>query len=437
MAGLLRVRGASQVVQVCREGEKVLRGASMKDIAVIQGENGRGVGLVVDGNGLIADLGFDDVLDAKYSDWSFKETVLANGSSVLPGFVDAHTHPVWVGDRVNEFAMKLAGATYMDIHKSGGGINFTVQCVRSATHKELYDPLVQRLWSMMRCGTTTVEAKSGYGLETESEVKMLEVLNNARQEHPMDLSITYCGAHAVPRGLSSDEATLSIIEEQIPTISDLSSKGQIHVDNIDVFCEKGVFDLEQSRRILAAGKREGWRINFHGDELHPMGSGELAGELEAAAVSHLEEISDAGIAAMSQCGSIGVLLPTTAYMLRLRQPPARKMIEKGMAIALGSDFNPNAYCYSMPLVMHLACVNLRLSMEESLVAATINAAAALGLSDVCGSIEVGKKADLVILSAPKWENIIYQFGCHRDCIQHVIKEGNIVYSTKEEAIDVS
>ncbi|XP_041379330.1 LOW QUALITY PROTEIN: probable imidazolonepropionase [Gigantopelta aegis] len=428
MAALLRVRGASQIVQVCANGEKVLRGAAMKEIAVLEGEGGRGVGVVVSKAGSITAVGYDDELDSQYSNWSFNKVIDANGCCVLPGLIDGHTHPVWVGDRVHEFALKLAGATYMDIHQQGGGIHYTVNCVRQASPDQLYASLIDRLSAMLRCGTTVVEAKSGYGLDTTTEIKMLQVLNRARQEHPISLSITYCGAHAVPKGSSAEEATDHILQEQIPAIVEQCAQDQLHVDNIDVFCEKGVFDRNQSREILLAGKKAGWKINFHGDELHPMQCGELAGELEADAVSHLEEVSDSGISAMVQSGTVGILLPTTAYILRLKSPPARKMIDQGMAVALGSDFNPNAYCMSMPLVMHLACVNLHMTMEEALVAATINSAAALGMAEDVGSIEVGKRGDLLILSTARWEHLVYQLACHDQCIKYVIKDGNIVYS---------
>jgi imidazolonepropionase len=231
------------------------------------------------------------------------------------------------------------------------------------------------------------------------------------------------------RGRSSEEATEYIVSEQIPAISQLCLSGDLHVDNIDVFCEKNVFNYQQSKRILTAGKKEGWAINFHGDELSLMHSGELAGELKAAAVSHLEEVSDRGIAAMVDSGTVGVLLPTTAYILHLTPPPARRMIDKGMAVALGSDFNPNAFCMSMPLVMHLACVMLGMTMEEALVASTINSAAALGLSRLRGSLEVGKKADILILTEDKWEHIIYQLGSVDRCIQYVIKDGRIIHES--------
>lgn len=208
----------------------------------------------------------------------------------------------------------------------------------------------------------------------------------------------------------------------------LLDNGELSVDSIDVFCEKGVFDVEETRKILQAGKQQGWLINFHGEELNPLKSAEMGAELGAAAISHLEHVSPEGIRAMSSAGTVAVLLPTTAYILRLQPPPAREMIEQAVPVALGSDFNPNAYCLSMPLVMHLACVTLGLTLSEALAAATINAAASLGRAASHGSLEVGKQADLLVLDAPSWKHLIYQFGEATNIISHVIKAGKVVHS---------
>lgn len=425
---LLRVRNAAQIVTVCSNQERVLKGSEMKKVAILESTTNRGLSIAVNKAGEIAAVGFDDEVDQLLVGCTVEREIDASGMSVLPGLVDAHTHPVWVGDRVHEFAMKLAGATYMDVHAMGGGIHFTVNQVRQASFEQLYESLSQRLTLMLEGGTTLVEAKSGYGLDFENEHKMLRVIEKARTEHPVSVSTTYCGAHAVPKGGTATEAAQNVIDVQIPALRDLCSSGSLHIDNIDVFCEKGVFDTDTTRRILKEGREAGWNINFHGDELNPMNSGELAAEVGASAVSHLEHVSDTGIQAMAEAGVVGVLLPTTAYILRLEPPPARKMIERGMAVALGSDFNPNAYCMSMPMVMHLACVHMRMTMPEALIASTINAAASLGLSDRHGSIEVGKQGDLLILNAAKWEHLVYQFGCSSDVIKHVVKRGKVVHT---------
>ncbi|XP_053260967.1 probable imidazolonepropionase [Podarcis raffonei] len=418
----LLLEGAQQLVLVCAKGEKYLLEAGMQHLAVL--ENGS---VVIGKDGCIKAAGDSRAIRKQFSGASFEKVIDCSGKCILPGLVDAHTHPVWAGDRVHEFAMKLAGASYMDIHQAGGGIHFTVEHTRNASEDELFSSFRHRLLRMLRAGSTLVECKSGYGLNLETEVKMLRVIERARRELDIGISSTYCGAHSVPKGKSAIEATDDIVSIHLPKLKQLELDGEIHIDNIDVFCEKGVFDLPSTRRILQAGKDLGLQINFHGDELHPMKSAELGAELGAQAVSHLEEISDEGIAAMAQAKCAAVLLPTTAYILRLKQPQARKMLKEGVIVALGSDFNPNAYCCSMLMVMHLACVNMKMSMKEALAAATINAAYALGKSHMHGSIETGKQGDLIIINSPRWEHLIYQFGGHQELIEYVIVKGKIVY----------
>ncbi|XP_071960627.1 probable imidazolonepropionase [Antedon mediterranea] len=421
----LLIRNAKQIVLVCNNKERVLCGEAMKNPVILEQNSGsNGISLVIGSDGLIKGIGSTATLTKGVR---FNKIIDATGKCVIPGLVDGHTHPVWAGDRVHEFSLKLAGASYMDVHKAGGGINFTVEHTRKATEKELYASLKQRLNGMLRCGTTLVECKSGYGLNTETEIKMLKVIQKAKKEMAIDISSTFCGAHSIPSDQTAESATRDVIVNQLPEIQKLMEKGELEVDNIDVFCEQGVFDINQSRRILDAGRKAGLALNFHGDELHPMEAAELGGELKAEAVSHLEEISDAGMKAMAEAGSVAVILPTTAYILRLKHPPVRKMIEQGVPVALGSDFNPNAFCMSMPLVMHLACVNLRMSMQEALVAATINAAASLCKSSTHGSIEVGKYGDVLILDTPRWEHLVYQMANHERLIEYVIKQGDVAY----------
>ncbi|GIY05833.1 probable imidazolonepropionase [Caerostris extrusa] len=233
--------------------------------------------------------------------------------------------------------------------------------------------------------------------------------------------------------MTSPEATEAVLNEQLPALAELIQLGKVTVDNIDVFCEKGVFDLDQSRRILTAGQEMGLQINFHGDELHPMGAAEMGAELKAKAISHLEKISDAGIKAMVRSGTVAVILPTTAYMLKLTPPPVKKMIEEQVPIALGTDFNPNAFCCSMGIAMHLACVMCGMTMEQALHASTINAAASLGKANTHGSLEIGKFADIVMINAPRWEHIIYQMGSHASLIAKVIKKGKIAYDNQDSS----
>ncbi|KAK7170968.1 hypothetical protein R3I94_001005 [Phoxinus phoxinus] len=422
----LLVKNATQVVLVCRNGEKYLTRNGMQTLAVV--ENGS---VVIGHDGLIKAVGSAEIIESQFKGATFDNVLDASGMCVLPGLVDAHTHPVWAGDRVHEFAMKLAGATYMEVHEAGGGIHFTVAHTRSATQQHLLAALQSRLERMMRAGTTLVECKSGYGLEMDTELKMLRVINAARQSLPIEISATYCGAHAVPKGKTMEEATQDIVAVQLPKIKELMASGDLQVDNIDVFCEKGVFDLNSTRCILQAGKDMGLNINFHGDELHPMNSAHLGAELGALAISHLEEVTDDGIAAMANAKTSAVLLPTTAYILRLSPPRARDMLDAGVIVALGSDFNPNAYCCSMPMVMHLACVMMKMSMPEALAASTINAAYALNRSQTHGSLEIGKQGDLVIINAPRWEHLVYQFGGHQELIRYVIIKGEIVYENEK------
>ncbi|XP_043569235.1 probable imidazolonepropionase isoform X1 [Chiloscyllium plagiosum] len=419
----LLVRNAAQLVQVSDSGAQYLGKAEMQRLVVITGAS-----IVINREGLIEAVGPNELIQSKYTGVTFDQEIDACGMCVLPGLVDAHTHPVWAGDRVHEFAMKLAGASYMEIHKAGGGIHFTVEHTRKASEEELFERLRGRLWRMVRTGTTLVECKTGYGLNLETETKMLRVIERARRELDISISSTYCGAHSVPRGKTPAETVDDIIRVQLPKLKEMMANGEFHIDNIDVFCEKGVFDLDSTRAILQAGKEMKLQINFHGDELYPMHAAELGAELGALAISHLEEVSDAGIAAMATAKSCAVLLPSTAYILRLKTPRARDMLDAGVIVALGSDFNPNAYCCSMPITMHLACVNMKMSMNESLVAATINAAYALGKSHSHGSLEVGKQGDLLIINAPRSIGCLHfdnhrireLFGCNRRPSVHYV-----------------
>ncbi|XP_059165218.1 probable imidazolonepropionase [Physella acuta] len=427
----LLIENIRQLVQVAGDGRPFLRGGEMGRLVVLE-EAGAGYSVLVGRDGKIAAVAPSSELSTKYAKSDVETVIDATGKCLLPGLVDAHTHPIWEGDRVHEFAMKLAGATYMDVHQMGGGINFTVRHTQQASEVTLYSSLTSRLRQMVSSGTTLVECKSGYGLDLENEVKMLRVLDQARRREKIDVSSTYCGAHAVPVGKSAQEATDDIISHHIPHIQSLMASGEMHVDNIDVFCERGVYDVTQSRAILMAGKNAGLQINFHGEELHRLHSAEMGVELGAKAISHLEEISEEGIQAMAGSDTVAVVLPTTAYNLRLRPPPVRAMIDAGVIVALGTDFNPNAYCLDMPLVMNLACVTMKMSMPEALAAATLNSAHALGRSTSHGSIEVGKWGNLILLDTPSWEHLIYQMGNSRNVISSVIWHGEVVYDRSKQ-----
>lgn len=354
----------------------------------------------------------------------------ASGCVILPGLVDGHTHPVWAGDRCHEFALKLAGASYMDIHKAGGGIAYTVEHTRAASAESLLASLLARLDRALALGTTLLEAKSGYGLELDTELKMLRVIDSAAEQHPVELVANFCGAHSVPKGSTAAEATADVVKTQLPAIMAAKAAGGLKtLELIDVFCEKGVFELDDTRAILAAGQAAGLGANFHGDELSAIKAAELGAELGATAISHLEHVSDEGMSLMARAGVVATLLPTTAYVLRIKPPPARKMVEAGVAVALGSDFNPNAHALSMPFVMNLACVYMGLTLPQALNAATINAAASLRRAHSHGSLAVGKVGDFICLHADRWEHLIYQLA--DTPITHVFKKGKLVWRFRD------
>jgi len=315
----------------------------------------------------------------------------------------------------------------MEIHQQGGGIGFTVRHTEQASMEQLSAELVSRLDRMFALGTTTIEAKTGYGLKEETELKLLRVLHNVNKDHPVDIVANYLAAHSIPKGSTAEDHTRDIIDNQIPKIAELMKKKEISPKLIDVFCETKVFDTDQTRRILQAGNKIGLQSNFHGDELTPIKAAEISATMDVLAISHLEEVSDEGISSMAKRPTCAVLLPTTAYLLKLKYPPARKMIDKGVPIALGTDFNPNAYCLSLPLVMNMASVNMKLTLEESLVGATLNAAASMGISHLYGSLEPGKFGDLIILDTPRWEHLIYEMV--DPPIELVVKKG-IPFRTK-------
>jgi imidazolonepropionase len=422
---LLLVKNAAQVAAVSLDpAVRVKCGKAAQD-AVDVVENGC---VVVGSDGKIAFVGTADELKERYPAGvdAERELDLKGESCVLPGLVDGHTHPVWSGDRVHEFAMKLAGASYLDVHKAGGGIGFTVGRTRESSEEELLGLLRERLDVMLSHGSTTVEAKSGYGLDTETEMKMLRVIGAANKEHPIELVSTYC-AHAVPAGHTEAEATKDVLEKQLPELIRLRDNGELSVENVDVFLETGVFEYDSSRAILEAGSKAGFELNFHGDELSATRAGELAGDLGALGVSHLEFVDDAGIAAMAKRPTAAVLLPTTAYVLRLVPPPARKFIDAGVPVALGTDFCPNAHCLSLPQAMNLACVSMHMTMNEALVAATLNSAYSLNRGDTHGSLAVGKVGDLVIVKEKRWEHLVYQLG--DPPVQSVFKSGVEVFRT--------
>jgi imidazolonepropionase len=347
------------------------------------------------------------------------------GGTLVPGFVDPHTHLPWAGSREQEFAQRLAGKTYLEIAAAGGGILSTVRATREASHKELAAAALQRLDRMLATGTTTAEAKSGYGLNLPDEIKQLKVIQAASEAHPIDLVPTLLAAHEVPpEHRTARQGYLDLVcQEIIPAAAEAGL-----ARFCDVFCEEGVFSAQESRRVLVAGRDNGLAPRLHADEFAASGGAELAAELGALSADHLTAVSPQGVAAMSRAEVTAVLLPGTSFFLMKHQyAPARRLIQAGIPVALATDCNPgSSHTESMPMILVLAVYELGLTIEESLTAATLNAACCLGLGELVGSIEVGKQADLVLLDAPNLLHLAYHFGINP--VAAVVKRGRPVYA---------
>jgi imidazolonepropionase len=426
--GLL-VEGAAQIATL-RGGPR--RGTAQADAALLD-DDGAGLSIAILGDRIAAVGSRAEVgrrLASLGADVSDLERVDAAGCLVTPGLIDPHTHLLFAGARERELQLRQRGAGYLEILAAGGGILSTVERTRAATDGELLDHGRRWLAEMLSHGVTTAEVKSGYGLDLATELRLLNLARALGREGPVELVPTYLGAHAVPRELrgrpDATEAHISdVIERQLPRVAD----GGI-ARFCDVFCELGVFDADQSRRILLAGERLGLRPRLHADELRDSGGAALAAELGAASADHLAAISGAGIEALGLAADLGrpavaVLLPaTTLYLMNDHYAPARRLIERGVPVALGTDFNPGTSpTPNLHLVLTLACLQLRLSPQEALVAATVNAALALGLDATHGSIEPGRQADIVIWDVPSVDLLPYWVGA--DLARTVIKRGHI------------
>ncbi|HEY8020944.1 MAG TPA: imidazolonepropionase [Thermoanaerobaculia bacterium] len=354
------------------------------------------------------------------------ERLDGRGGTLVPGFVDPHTHLPWAGSREEEFAARLAGTTYQEIAAAGGGILSTVAATRRASEEELVANVRRRLDLMLAWGTTTAEAKSGYGLALDPEMKQLRAIARAAADHPVDLVPTLLAAHEVPAEYRKDEAGRGryvdlVCGEIVPAVA---AAGLARF--CDVFCERGVFSVEESRRVLAAGAAAGLRPRLHADEFADSGGALLAAELGALSADHLMAVSDRGVEALAQSGVTAVLLPGTSFFLmKDRYAPARRLVEAGVPVALATDCNPgSSYTESMPMVITLAVLKLGLTLAESLTAATLNAACSLGLGAEIGTIEAGKRADLLLLAAPNLLHLVYHYGINP--VAAVVKGGRVV-----------
>jgi imidazolonepropionase len=410
----LLIVNAEELVTLAGDNEKPRRGKQMRELGIIR--NG---GLSVKDGKIVAVGKTPDIMKS----FKAENVISANGKTVLPGFVDPHTHLVFAGSREDEFQMRVEGASYMEILSGGGGILRTVRETRKASLEKLADKGIETLNTMLEYGTTTVEAKSGYGLTTKDELKILETVDRLNQLNPVDIVPTFMGAHAIPpEFLNNPQGYVSlVIEEMIPKVAEKRL-----AKFCDVFCERNVFSLEQARRILAAGKNAGLKPKIHADEMSFLGGAELAASIGAISAEHMLFSSDEGIKAMAEKGVIAILLPTAAFsLMNGRYADARVMVNYGVPVALGTDFNPNCWVENQQLVMAFACYFMKLTPAEAITATTINAAHAIDRAKEVGSLEPGKKSDIIILDVPNHKFLGYRFGVN--LVEKVVKNGRVVF----------
>jgi len=399
------------------EGWKAQHGAAMNKLKLY-----KDAAIFIE-NGRIAAVGPDAVLSpAVLMKHPTLEILDVTGKCVVPGFVDPHTHFLFGGARVEEFVDRLEGVPYLDLLQRGGGICSTMQATRKASFENLYEKGKSVLQQMLHLGVTTVEGKSGYGLDLENEIKLLTVMQKLQQNQPVSLVMTYLGAHAVPpeyKGRADDYVNF-ILNTVLPVIQQKKL-----AEFVDVFCETGVFTPRQTEKILQAAAARGFGIKLHADEMSSTGGGGLASRLGAISADHLLAVNEDDIRALAQSTTVAVLLPATAFCMRKSYAPARRMIDAGCAVALASDFNPGScYTYSVPLILALAVIAMHMTMEEALTAITLNAAAAVGRAQSCGSIEPGKQADLLVLREADYRYLVYDTGMN--IVEYVIKDGKLL-----------
>ncbi len=414
MKNSMIIKNASQLVTCC--GFKAKQGAAMSDLHVIDD------GAVVIQDGSITAVSQTGEELKNYDETGFV-VIDATGKAVLPGFVDSHTHFVFAGYRAEEFSWRLSGEDYMEIMNRGGGIANTVRTTREASKKDLIESGRKRLDSMLSFGVTTVEGKSGYGLDEETEIKQLEAMEELDTLHPVDIVRTFLGAHAVPMDYKGrkDQFIDYITVTVLPQVVDRNL-----AEFCDVFCEKDVFSVEQSKKLLLKAKELGLKLKIHADEIISLGGTELAAELGAVSADHLIKASNEGIARLAKCGIVATLLPGTAFSLKESFARGRYIIDQGCAVALATDLNPGScFSESIPLLFALATLYMGITTEEPVTALTINGAAAVDRADRIGSIDVGKAGDAIILEYPSYKYIPYHMGV--SCVEKVIKNGSLVF----------
>lgn len=408
----LKIKNATIVTPVGREA---LKGEAMRQLRVIPD------GYIIITEGIISYAGPSKEAPATRPDEHYEE-IDAKGNVVLPGFVDSHTHLIFGGFRPDEFQWRLKGDSYMSIMERGGGIQSTVNATRETSIGELKRKAQWFIDRMSEMGVTTVEAKSGYGLDSATEIKMLEAISELATDpdQKVELIATFLGAHAVPEEYKgkTGEYVDFIIEEMLP-----KAKGKAKF--CDVFCEKNVFEISDSKRLLQAAKALGFSLKLHADEIVALGGGELSAELGAVSADHLLHVSEKGIRMMADKGVVATLLPLTAFALKETYAPARKFIDAGAAVALATDLNPGS-CFSgsIPLTIALACIYMNMTIEETITALTLNGAAALGLAATTGSIETGKRGDVTILGCDNYHILPYYVGMN--CVKTTVYAGRIV-----------
>ena len=417
----LIIKNASQLV-TC-SGFRAKHGKEMSDLWII--ENGA---LIIE-DGLIKSVGESSLILNSFDTTGF-DIIDAEGKAVLPGFVDSHTHFVFGGYREKEFSWRLHGDSYMDIMNKGGGIHSTVRATKKASKEYLVSTGLARLDTMASFGITTVEGKSGYGLDHDTEIKQLEAMKEIDENHPVDVIRTFLGPHAVPEEYKGKEDLFIdfMINDVMPEVIERDL-----AEFSDIFCEKNVFSIEQSRYFLNRARDMGFKLKFHADEIAQSGGAELAAELGAVSADHLLHASDGGIREMSKAGVISTLLPGTAFSLKEPYARARFMIDNNCAIALATDINPGScFSESLPLIIALAALYMDMTTEEIVTALTINSAAAIDRADRIGSIDVGKKGDIIILEFPTYQYLPYHMGV--STVEKVIKGGKVIYDKRKGGI---